>query len=252
MSDFESRIESKIDRIMAKLGIADDPVPDADVPGDVLDLKRWKLTLPVKGADGKVEEIPAADLTTFKDDKFFFVDADKNGVVFRTFHGGFTTSGSKNPRTELREMAGNGTEKAAWKGGSGTHTMTLTGQVNRLTRVKPHLVIAQIHGKDDDMTVFRVEGKKLWITDGDTAHGHLVTDDFRLGTRYSLKIEVSGGKTRYWYNGNEIDFTLPNNDSANYFKAGSYLQSNDDSAPGESTSEFAEAVIYELKVSHSG
>jgi len=102
------------------------------------------------------------------------------------------------------------------------------------------------------MTVFRVEGKKLWITDGDTAHGHLVTDDFRLGTRYSLKIEVSGGKTRYWYNGNEIDFTLPNNDSANYFKAGSYLQSNDDSAPGESTSEFAEAVIYELKVSHSG
>lgn len=76
--------------------------------------------------------------------------------MFRTFHGGFATSGSKNPRTELREMAGNGTEKAAWKGGSGTHTMSLTGQVDRLTRVAPHLVIAQIHGADDDMTVFRV------------------------------------------------------------------------------------------------
>ena len=112
-------------------------------------------------------------------------------------------------------------------------------------------MIAQIHGKDDDMTVFRVEGKKLWITDGDEAHGHLVTDDFRLGTRYSLKIEVSGGKTSYRYNGDKIDFTLPNDDSANYFKAGSDPQLKEGSAPGESTSEFAEAVIYELKVSHS-
>jgi hypothetical protein len=258
MSDFETRIESKIDRIMAKLGIAEPPTPvtpvtpGANVPGDVLDLKRWKLTLPVKGGDGKVKEIPASDLTTFKDSKFFFVNAEKTGVVFRTFHGGFTTPGSKNPRTELREMAGSGSEKAAWKGGSGTHTMSLTGQVNRLTRVKPHLVIAQIHGKEDDMTVFRVEGKKLWITDGDDPHGHLVTDDFRLGTRYSLKIEVSGGKTSYWYNGDKIDFTLPNDDSGNYFKAGSYLQSNPESASGESNDEFAEAVIFELTVSHSG
>jgi hypothetical protein len=227
-------------------------VPGANVPGEVLDLGRWKLTLPVKGEGDKVKEISVPGLKTFKDDKFFFVNAEKNGVVFRTFHGGFTTPGSKNPRTELREMAGNGIEKAAWKGGSGTHTMSLTGQVNRLTRVKPHLVIAQIHGEDDDMTVFRVEGRKLWITDGDTAHGHLVTDAFHLGTRYSLKIEVSGGKTSYWYNGDKVDFTLPNDDSGNYFKAGSYLQSNPESASGEARDEFAEAVIFELKVSHSG
>ena len=134
MSDFESRIESKIDRIMAKLGIPDEPVSDANVPGDVLDLGRRKLTLPVKGEGDKVKEISVPAVKTFKDAKFFFLTAEKNGVVFRTFHGGFTTPGSKNPRTELREMAGNGTEKAAWKGGSGTHTMSLTGQVNRLTR----------------------------------------------------------------------------------------------------------------------
>src|SRR6185369_13756968 len=57
---------------------------------------------------------------------FFFADADKNGVVFRTFHGGFTTSVSKNPRTELRETAGNGTEKAAGKAGRAL-TPSLTG-----------------------------------------------------------------------------------------------------------------------------
>jgi len=73
MSDFESRIESKIDRIMAKLGIADDPVPDADVPGDVLDLKRWKLTLPVKGADGGRKEAAPTLTTTLGVDELRFL-----------------------------------------------------------------------------------------------------------------------------------------------------------------------------------
>jgi hypothetical protein len=63
---------------------------------------------------------------------------------------------------------------------------------------------------------------------------------------------VSGGKTGYWFDGDKIDFTLPNDDPGNFFKAGSNLQSNPESASGESKDEFAEAVIFELRVSHSG
>jgi hypothetical protein len=71
--------------------------------------------------------------------------------------------------------------------------MTVEGQVNRLTKVRPHVVIGQIHGASDDVTVFRVEGDKLWITDGDNAHGYLLDSAFALGKRYSIGFDVDGG-----------------------------------------------------------
>jgi hypothetical protein len=198
MSEFESRIESKIDRIMAELGIADpgNPatpvVPGANVPGDVLDLKRWKLTLPVKGGDGKVKEIPASDLATFEDE----------------------SSSSSTRRSPASCSA-------------------------RSTAASRHRA-RRIHARSCARRPATVPRRPPGRAD-------------RAPTRcHSLKIEVSGGKTGYWFDGDKIDFTLPNDDPGNFFKAGSYLQSNPESASGESKDEFAEAVIFELRVSHSG
>ena len=150
-----------------------------------------------------------------------------------------------------RICSAGGADEIAWDGTGGTHVLTLTGQVNRLTRVKPHVVIAQVHNGDDDLTTFRVEGTKLFITDKNTK-AKLVDDNFTLKTRYQLKIEVAGGTTSYWYNDVKVDFTLANTDTVNFFKAGNYLQSNFGTAPGESTDEFSEVVLYDLRVSHSG
>ena len=223
---------------------------NAEFPADAIDLKNWKITLPVLGDNGKILEIMQPKLATFKNDKFFTANDAGNGIRFRVFHGGATTSGSKNPRCELREMKSGGAQPAKWSTTSGRHVMEVRGRVNRLTHVKPHVVIGQIHGGDDDVTVWRVEGRKLFVTKGDNAHGFQVTDNFELGTEYRIKFEAKDGKVRYTYNGDVLDFTLSNSDSSCYFKAGNYLQSNPDSAPSESTSEFSEVEILGLSVTH--
>jgi hypothetical protein len=221
----------------------------ARFPADVINLKSWKVTLPIKDGD-RILEVEQPELARFKHDSFFAVNGGGNGIRFRVFHGGATTSGSKNPRSELREMRSDGDE-AKWSIGSGKHSMEVRGKVNRLTRVKPQVVIGQIHGGSDDVTVWRVEGKSLFITKGDDNHAHKVTDDFELGTEYTIKFEVADGKVRYRFNGDLVPFTLSSSASTCYFKAGNYLQSNPTSASGESTSEFSEVEILALKVTHS-
>jgi hypothetical protein len=222
---------------------------DARFPADVIDLKSWKVTLPIRDGD-KILEVKQPRLATFKHDSFFAVNAGGNGIRFRVFHGGATTDNSPNPRSELREMRSNGSE-AKWSIADGTHSMEVRGKVNRLTKVKPHVVIGQIHGGSDDVTVWRVEGKSLFITKGDETHAHKVTDDFELGTEYTIKFEAADGKVRYRFNGDLVPFTVSSSASTCFFKAGNYLQSNPKSAPSESTSEFSEVEILALKVTHS-
>jgi poly(beta-D-mannuronate) lyase len=112
-------------------------------------------------------------------------------------------------------------------------------------------VLHQIHGAADDVTVWRLEGDKLYITDGDNAHGYLVDDAYQLGTRYELITSVQDGTISYRYNGRDLPYTLRSTDAGCYFKAGCYLQSNPASAKGESTSEYAETVIYNVTVTHA-
>jgi len=206
----------------------------------------WKVTIPVVSG-GKVVEIKPPDYLTYSD-KYFFLNPEKTGIVFRVWHGGGTTSGSSNPRSELRERFGDDPE-GYWNAGSGTHTMEVVGQVNRLTKVKPHVVIGQVHDDADDVSVWRVEGNQLWLTKGDTTHGFLVDGNFQLGKRYTIKYVITNGKYEYYYNGSKVNFTLSNSNKS-YFKAGNYLQSNPESAPSESTSEYSEVVIYSVKVTH--
>jgi alginate lyase len=117
------------------------PAGPPQVPGQLLDLTNWKLTLPT-GQEGKPEEIVQPALSSFTDDFFRLNDA-RDGVVFTATAGGVTTSGSSYPRSELREM--NGQELASWSNTTGTHTLRLREAVTLLPAVKPHVVAAQIH-----------------------------------------------------------------------------------------------------------
>lgn len=230
-----------------------EPLPDtpgtARYPGDIVG-PSWYLTLPT-GTQGSPDTVHQPQLATYTS-KYFELTPAGDGVVFRCWHGGVTTSGSANPRSELREMSSGGADKAAWSCARGTHTQTVVGQVNRLTKVRPHVVLHQIHGADDDVTVWRLEGSKLWITDGDNPHGFLVDDAFQLGQRYELKTIAHDGEIGYWYNGKPLSYTVKSTDPGCYFKAGCYAQTNPVSAPGESTDEYAETVVYSVTVTHAG
>ncbi len=226
-------------------------------PMDLINSKNWKLTLPVLGA----REIKQTALATYSSEWMRLNDAG-DGVVFKAPTDGGTTTNSKNPRSELREMTADGKEHASWSTTAGVHTMDIEQSVDVLQAgSKPHVVVGQIHDANDDVTVFRMEGStngnrnvaSIWITKGDTTHGFLVTDAYRLGTKFRVGFQVAKGIISYTFNGRPVNFTLSKFTSGCYFKAGSYNQSGGNVTPmpnGES--DYAQVTIYSLQVCHDG
>jgi len=226
---------------------------DCRYPSDVLDLRGWKLTLPVGTARKPThpEEIRQPDLANFAMSPWFQQTSDCSGVTFRAAVNAPTTSGSHYPRSELREVTADG-QDASWSSTSGTHIMSVVEAFTHLPEGKPELVGAQIHNDSDDITVFRLEGSSLYITDGDNPHYKLVTDHYVLGTKYEAKFIVTNGAVQAYYNG-QLVATLPKAFTNAYFKAGAYTQANCERvAPAPCAPEnYGETVIYQLDVTHA-
>ncbi|MBH5338339.1 polysaccharide lyase family 7 protein [Streptomyces pactum] len=220
----------------------------AEVPADVVDLSDWKVTLPI-GEEEDPTEIFQPQLDGYSHDPYFTVADSGDAVRFRAPVNGVTTGGSSYPRSELREMESGGGDEITWSSTAGTHTMTLREAFTHLPEDKPHVVGAQIHGGDDDVTVLRLEGSKLWITDGDTAHHHLITDDYALGTVFELRYVVSDGEIEVYFNG-ELETTLGHFDSTNYFKAGAYTQANCSNSSPCGTANYGEVELHAVHVTH--
>jgi hypothetical protein len=220
---------------------------DCAVPADVLDLTNWYEGLPI-GDDEDPANVKQPELATYKIDPWFVATPNCDGVQFRAAVNGVTTSGSSYPRSELREM--NGSDEASWSSTSGTHTMVIKEEITHLPNDKAEVVAGQIHGSDDDLTVFRLEGTKLYVTSGDTTHYKLITDDYQLGTQFEAKYVVSGGKVDAYYNGDLVATITEDFDGA-YFKAGAYTQANCDKSAPCSDDNYGEVIIHSLSVTHS-
>lgn len=219
---------------------------DCEVPADVLDLTNWYEGLPI-GDDGEPKNVYQPELDSYSVDPWFTVTDDCDGVQFRAAVNGVTTSGSSYPRSELREM--NGDEKVAWSSTSGTHTMVINEEVTQLPEERPNIVVGQIHGEDDDVSVFRVEGHNLYITKDDTSDYQLVTDDFQLNTPFEAKFVVSDGTITAYYNGEKVATIDWDFDGA-YFKAGAYTQANCEKSDPCSDDNYGEVIIHSLTVTH--
>ncbi|MCI0384967.1 polysaccharide lyase family 7 protein [Streptomyces sp. CNQ085] len=220
-----------------------------DYPAQQLDLTNWKVTLPT-GSGGSPTEIKQPALETFSASPWFTVNSRCTGVQFRSPVNAVTTPNSSYGRAELREMTDNGTKNASWSATSGTHTLTFRQAFNSLPDDKPHVVGAQIHDGDDDVTVFRLEGNSLYITKGNDTHHKLVTSNYQLNTVYEGKFVVSNGQIKVYYNG-VLQTTIAHTASGNYFKAGSYTQANCGNSSPCSSSNYGQTSIYKLKVTHS-
>jgi hypothetical protein len=216
-------------------------------PSQVIDLSKWKLTLPI-GSEGSPKEITQPSLKTFMSKPYFQPTSDCNAVVFRAPVDGATTSGSKNPRSELREMGENG-GSAAWSSSSGTHTLVVDEAFAKLPEGKPQLVGAQIHDEKDDISVFRLEGTNLYITDGNNPHYKLVTSSYQLGTRYQAGFVVSDNTVKAYFNG-KLVATLSKSFSGAYFKAGAYTQANCSNVSSCDQNNYGETMIYGVKATH--
>ncbi len=234
-------------------------------PMDVIAAQAWYITLPTK-IKATPDTVKVPDLMTYTDEWFRLNDA-KDGTVFKARCDGATTANSKNPRSELREMRSDGKNQAAWSSTAGTHSMEIEQIVNVLPiGSKPHVVVGQIHDANDDVSVFRLEGNtsgdrsigSLWITDGNTTHGRLITNSYKLGTKFRVGFNVSGGKISYTFNGQPVaGYSQSKNFSGAYFKAGCYNQSGGNSTPlpdgpDKGKSDYAQVTIYAVQVCHNG
>ncbi|MBB4688377.1 polysaccharide lyase family 7 protein [Amycolatopsis jiangsuensis] len=220
---------------------------DCANPADVLDLQNWYLGLPI-GEKEHPQNVKQPELATYSVDPWFRATDDCTAVQFRAAVNGVTTSGSDYPRSELREMTDSGKEEASWSSTSGTHTMVIDEAITAAPEGRPNIVAGQIHGSDDDLSVFRLEGSKLYVTDEDEKHT-LLTSDYELGTRFQAKFVVSDGKIKAYYNG-DLKATLSKKFSGAYFKAGAYTQANCEKTSPCSDSNYGEVKIYDLDVSH--
>jgi hypothetical protein len=73
------------------------PTPSTLAPGQFMDLKRWKLTLPI-GRNEKPTEIRQPALTTYIHPDYFRMNPSNDAVSFVAFANGTSTSGSNYPR----------------------------------------------------------------------------------------------------------------------------------------------------------
>ncbi len=224
------------------------PAKDALVPADALDLKAWKLTLPVdaKGA-GRPDEVLQPALASFSLEPFFRLAPETGGVAFQAPCGGATTKGSSYPRSELREMSADGSRPAAWSTTEGTHALTITQAITHLPEKKPHVVAGQIHDAEDDVVMIRLEGRRLFVECGGKDVGAL-DEAYALGAFFTVRLEAGGGKIRIFYNDLAAPkATVEKKAEGCYFKAGCYVQSNP--KKGDAPDAFGRVVIRALALS---
>jgi len=235
------------------------PTPAPVRPAQVLDLRRWKLTLPV-GRPGHPTEYRQPALGSLASGSYVRLTPD-HGVAFRAPVGGATTGNSSYPRSELREMSADGQDEAEWTNRTGRHVMTIDQAITATPQVKPHVVAGQIHDAEDDVVMIRLEGRRLFVeSDGDDV-GPL-DPAYRLGTRFTVSIAATPAGIRVVYNpplrGSSVAAGgAPSSRSVDvrkvgrgwYFKAGCYPQSNPDR--GDRPSAYGEVVIYALTVQHA-
>jgi hypothetical protein len=219
-----------------------------EYPADVLDLTNWYIGLPI-GEEEKPTNVEQPELATFAVDPWFVATEDCTAVQFRAAVNGVTTSGSMNPRSELREMTNGGETKASWSSTEGEHTMVVDQAITAVPQVRPYVVAGQIHDAEDDVTVFRLEGKKLYVTNGDTTRYHLVTDNYVLGTRFEAKFVVADGRIKVYYNGT-LETTIEKDFTGGYFKAGAYTQAHCGNSSPCADSNYGQVEIYDLEVTH--
>jgi hypothetical protein len=247
------------------------PQPDPRHPADVLDLRNWKLTLPVDRDDnGRADEIKQPCLaepcydpdkkmyanSAFKQpfsDEFFRLNDKRTGVALRAPVAGATTSGSDTTRTELRELfdaASDGKEvEASWSNeGDGVHTMDVTMAVTATPTRYPSVAVAQIHDGSAGAMLVKLRGQRLFVDSDDGPRGNL-DNNYVLGATFTLHVAANDGKIAVTYNDSKT-VTYERSGDTFYFKAGVYNQSNLDKYPDENPKSYGEVLIDRLTVTH--
>jgi hypothetical protein len=233
--------------LIATFGAACSDLSSQAWPSRVLNLSDWKLEIPVtSGQWDQPEQVNWPALGTYHS-RFFYLNKEGNGAVFWANVGGAIIPGSIFARTELREMADDGTREASWSNVDTTNTMTIREAITHLPTVRPAVVAGQIHDADTYIALVRLDGRRLWVKANNKSVG-VLDSNYRLGSIFTVKLAATDDRILVYYN-SVLKVNFPQACSNCYFKAGVYLQSN--ISYGDKPDAYGEVVIYSLEVSHS-
>ena len=190
-----------------------------------------------------VKEITQPQLAGYSNPDYFYTAG--GGVVFKTPGNGATTPGSSNPRTELRQMKGGGSNPASWSNDKQQWEMTCSLRFDHApTGGNKAVVGMQVHDGVDDVTVLRRAGSDLYITKGDNSTYQHIATGITDATVLNMRVEARKGGGFYWYRDGVLVGSRGGTKSGCYFKAGCYPQNigND---------EYGQVTIFSLTVART-
>ncbi|HBJ33591.1 MAG TPA: hypothetical protein DDZ51_02285 [Planctomycetaceae bacterium] len=227
-------------------------------PSTSIDLRRWKLTLPVGtdgGKNGKPKEVMPDELAAGFQSEFFSLN-DQGAIIFRCPFDGVTTKGTDYPRSELRELLDGKDSSVNWPL-QGTHSLRARCRIIQLPS-DPKVVIGQIHGysgttrplvklqynKDKVEALVKISpasGKDQKLTYPNVSKNDDVHYEIKVDESI-LHVTVNGVTQSV----NVLEYDSRWKDETFYFKAGVYPQTNQ-GPPGDCVT----VEFYELTATHS-
>jgi hypothetical protein len=163
-----------------------------------------------------------------------------------------TSSKTKYARVELRETDAAG-QLFNWDGRKGTHWCEWVSRVTHLPKVKPWVVVGQIHDAKSDLVRVQTEGSSvdaLKLVSRNTPPGSkdeqtvTVDSSYTLGDLVVGRLEVVDGVGREYLDGKLVR-TFPAASDGQYFKVGAYVQSQE-------AGEYAEVELLGVRHWHTG
>lgn len=191
------------------------PAPEPKPTPKRIDRTNWKITNP----DGT--EVKQPEFETYENKPWFWETPEGEQVFRAPTSGGGTTPNTSYFRSETREMANQGLNKAAW-GSHDPRRLQLEMAFTALPHVKQHAVGFQIHDKNDDVIMGRLEERKLFI---ESPYHDDVTlnSNYQLGTFFTVEIVPSEDGIKLIYNGEGFYLDGIVGDGW-YYKYGCYCQ----------------------------
>lgn len=236
-------------------GEATDPDEEAvSIVTDDLSYSNWSLQLPV-GSGTSPTTISSSKLSGGYSLSPYFYKASDGGQIFMNPQKGITTSGSKHPRTEMREVTSSGSG-AAWLS-SKTNTLKVDLKVTKVGN-NGNVCIGQVFNGSDSITLGELQyngsGRLKVFYEEAKGKGEPLKDTgvtIPLNTRFTYELGYSQNTLTVKINGKQVYSRKPSSKvSGNkfYFKYGAYDQTATAGTPTKTV--YTQLSVYSTSLTH--
>lgn len=237
-------------------GTSSDPSTFLNINGKGTGTGGW-WNLGIGFESGHVDITPTQLQNGYINNPYYVMNSAGSAVQMQVFmNGGRTSTNTKYPRCEFREMAtGSTSTKASWSGSSGRHILRGKSKVMHYAPEKCEVVVAQMHDSSDDTLQIRAEagsatGSQTWRLSINGTEVKDLISGVALGQEVAWDIDVNNGNLTVKINGTTQYTGNPGWGSGQYFKVGDYAQQNSTDQDNPS-SEYSRIELRDLFCSHS-